>query len=144
MSRIKDITNQRFGKLVVIRPTDKRNKKRSVIWECKCDCGNTKFLHSDVLKSGAVISCGCHRSSSKEKILTNKLNKNNISGFKGISYDKTRGAWRSTIRYKYRQYFLLRDKDINNCIAIRKEAENAVRDGNFEEWIANYKSRMTV
>jgi len=36
---VKDITDERFGKLIAIRPIKERNSG-AVIWECKCDCGN--------------------------------------------------------------------------------------------------------
>ena len=58
MENIKDLTGQRFGKLVVIHPTDER-RGRSVVWECKCDCGNTAFVPTNNLRSGNTASCGC-------------------------------------------------------------------------------------
>ena len=39
-SHFKDITNQRFGRLVALNKTDKRTCNRSIIWHCLCDCGN--------------------------------------------------------------------------------------------------------
>lgn len=55
-----DLTGQRFGKLTVIRKTEKR-LHHYVLWECKCDCGNTKLVKSGHLTSGHVVSCGCKR-----------------------------------------------------------------------------------
>jgi hypothetical protein len=56
----KDITNERFGKLIAIKPTNERNRK-SILWECKCDCGNIiKRSIGDLnsgKKSGANQSC---------------------------------------------------------------------------------------
>ena len=57
---IKDITGQRFGKLVAIRPTSKRKFER-VFWECKCDCGVTKVIDGTTMRRGSVKSCGCSR-----------------------------------------------------------------------------------
>lgn len=45
--------------LTVIGKSDKRDASGSVLWECKCDCGNTAFISSTRLKSGNVKSCGC-------------------------------------------------------------------------------------
>lgn len=53
-----DLTGQRFGKLEVIRPTNDR-LAGSVIWECKCDCGNTCLVSTVNLRSGRTKSCGC-------------------------------------------------------------------------------------
>ena len=65
--KIKDLTGQRFGKLVALKPTDKRSSDRCVIWECQCDCGNIVYLSSHVLKQGQ-ISCGCERWKSKGEL----------------------------------------------------------------------------
>ena len=57
MSKMNDLTNQRFGKLVAIEPKGKKNKK--IAWFCKCDCGNTSIVASDKLRNGHTQSCGC-------------------------------------------------------------------------------------
>lgn len=54
----KDLTGQRFGKLVAIESTEQR-KRRQVVWRCKCDCGNTAFISSGDLRYGKAKSCGC-------------------------------------------------------------------------------------
>jgi hypothetical protein len=56
-----DITNQRFGLLVAIRPTAKRNSSGSIGWLCKCDCGNTCIITVGDLNWGSYRSCGCKR-----------------------------------------------------------------------------------
>jgi len=58
MSRIINISGQRFGRLIVLhrgyRPNDWR-----VHWECQCDCGTRRLVNSDNLRRGKVQSCGC-------------------------------------------------------------------------------------
>lgn len=54
-----DLTGKKFGRLTVIRETDQR-KSGSVVWECKCDCGNTVFVSQNHLSRGATVSCGCY------------------------------------------------------------------------------------
>jgi len=61
-----DLTDQNFGRLTAIRPTDKR-KRGCVVWECKCECGNTALVSTSKLYSKAVRSCGCLRASRKIK-----------------------------------------------------------------------------
>ena len=56
--KMKDLTNQRFGRLLVIRPTDER-KNECVLWICQCDCGNTVKVKSSDLNRGHTQSCGC-------------------------------------------------------------------------------------
>lgn len=56
--RKKDITGQRFGKLVALTPTEERIRG-SVVWKCRCDCGNIKLVPLTYLTSGGTQSCGC-------------------------------------------------------------------------------------
>ena len=61
MPRIRDITGQRFGRLVAVRRTGEI-RHRSSVWECKCDCGKRTFVILGLLIRGATKSCGClHR-----------------------------------------------------------------------------------
>ncbi len=55
---IRDLTGMRFGKLVALSPTGER-KNTSVVWLCRCDCGNTAEVSSRQLLGGYVKSCGC-------------------------------------------------------------------------------------
>lgn len=70
MAKPKDITGQRYGRLLAIKINEeetKRRNSRSKIWECLCDCGNTTFI--SVGNWGKTQSCGCaHIHESKIKI----------------------------------------------------------------------------
>lgn len=57
-ANFKNITGQRFGKLVVLEYIGK-NKNKSSLWRCKCDCGNEKIAPSTTLLRGDCNSCGC-------------------------------------------------------------------------------------
>ena len=60
--KIKDLTNQRFGKLVVIeRDFNKTDRHKTVYWKCRCDCGNIITASAGNLKQGYKQSCGCLR-----------------------------------------------------------------------------------
>lgn len=59
MGKKGDLTGRRFGRLTVISEDDAR-WSGSVVWLCKCDCGNYKRVRASHLKRGAVISCGCY------------------------------------------------------------------------------------
>ena len=67
---MKDLTGQRFGWLTAVRPTEER-RNGSVVWECKCDCGNTVFTSSDCLRFGKTKSCGCLRKDTIANTTTN-------------------------------------------------------------------------
>ena len=55
---MKDHAGSRFGRLVAIEPTDRR-QAGFVIWKCLCDCGNISYVNSRNLVSGGTKSCGC-------------------------------------------------------------------------------------
>jgi hypothetical protein len=56
-----DLTGQRFGRLVAIARTHERTR-RSVVWVCLCDCGNTTRVPAMQLVWIHTRSCGCLRS----------------------------------------------------------------------------------
>lgn len=55
----KDLTGQRFGCLVCIESTAQRGQNGSVIWKCRCDCGNECLAVARQLTQGYKKSCGC-------------------------------------------------------------------------------------
>ena len=54
-----DLTGKRFGRWIVQHKTEQRTKNRSIIWHCKCECGNEKDINGDTLRRGETQSCGC-------------------------------------------------------------------------------------
>lgn len=69
MSKMIDLTGQRFGRLTVIRPTEERYIS-SVVWECRCDCGNLCRVPSYWLRHGIKHSCGCLQDESRRDDIT--------------------------------------------------------------------------
>lgn len=55
----KDITGQRYGRLVAVTRTEEKAQNGSYIWECVCDCGNNKNIALSSLSKGSTRSCGC-------------------------------------------------------------------------------------
>lgn len=51
-----NLLNQRFGKLTVLEETPER-KNKSVVWKCKCDCGEEVFLSTKELRSDGITQC---------------------------------------------------------------------------------------
>ena len=56
--KTKNISGQRFGKLVVVGINPKCNSGRK-LWLCKCDCGQHKSFSKWHLENGERKSCGC-------------------------------------------------------------------------------------
>lgn len=55
----RDLSGERFGKLVCLEPTQERGNRGTVIWRCRCDCGNECLAESSQLTKGYKRSCGC-------------------------------------------------------------------------------------
>jgi len=60
ISRKHNILGQRFGMLVVQGATPQR-VNREILYECLCDCGNTRLSTRVNLKRRSVTSCGCKK-----------------------------------------------------------------------------------
>ena len=61
MSRLIDMTGQRFGKLTVIEKMPTEPYSKQSYWRCRCDCGNETEVTGDHLRRGYSKSCGCGR-----------------------------------------------------------------------------------
>ena len=59
MGMLKDLTNKKFGRLLVLYRAENKNNK--VHWHCLCDCGNELDVRADSLISGNTQSCGCYQ-----------------------------------------------------------------------------------
>ena len=61
MSKMIDLTGQRFGRLLVKEKDNKRITNSGSYWICECDCGKIKSVRSSSLRRGEIQSCGCFR-----------------------------------------------------------------------------------
>ena len=73
-----DLVGKKFGKLTVIKDSGERSNYKSIIWLCKCDCGNVCKVDGANLRSGHTQSCGCLLSQGELKIIS-LLQENNIN-----------------------------------------------------------------
>lgn len=120
MAKVKDITGQRFGRLVALECVG-RNKHGRALWKCNCDCGGQTICDSNSLKNGRTTSCGC-KHSENGKILHQKCMNTKTDGVvvaslrkkgwskyskhKGVSFHKTWGKYFSHITLKGKTIFL--------------------------------------
>ena len=65
----KDLTGMRFGRLVVLCDDGTRDKHGSIMWKCRCDCGNIKYVRTSNLINKKTLSCGCL----KKEVRSNKM-----------------------------------------------------------------------
>lgn len=103
MNQPLDMTDMRFGRLVVTGLSEHRSGKRKrAMYYCDCDCG-TKHIEviGESLRSGRTKSCGCLK---MEHIIAacRKYNKYDLSGEYGI-------GWTSNTNKEF--YFDLEDYD---------------------------------
>lgn len=67
MGSKQDLTGKRFGKLTAIKPVG-IGKNGSIMWKCRCDCGNQIIARGGNLNYGNTKSCGKCRPPVIEKI----------------------------------------------------------------------------
>ena len=60
MSKVVDMTGQKFGKLTVLERAE-NDKFGKAQWLCECECGNKKIIVGASLRKGLTVSCGCHK-----------------------------------------------------------------------------------
>lgn len=140
---IADLTGQHFGRLTALYPTEKRSKKCSVYWHCRCTCGNELDVAEDRLVSGSCKSCGCllkevqanipntlHHvgGTCVEHLERRKYRNDNTSGFRGVSRTKN-GRFTVSIGFKGRQYYVGRYRTYEEAVAARLQSEKIVHDG---------------
>lgn len=129
-----DLLGQKFGRLTVLEFSHIGERKNS-FWKCKCDCGNIHVISNKDLKNG-VISCGCYRKEANIKriethyilstyvpALTQKVAKNNTSGHKGVSWEKSTSMWVVSIGYQNRIIRIGRFSKLEDAIKAREAAE---------------------
>ena len=74
MGKIIDLTNQRFGRLIVTEYIGRINKHS--IYKCKCDCGGETTTTSNNLRRNHTLSCGCYNKEQfKAASITHNLSK---------------------------------------------------------------------
>lgn len=90
-----DLTGQQFGNLIAIKPLGTYG--HTVLWECKCKCGNIKQATSSNLLSGQTRSCGCLKSYGellvKQYLENHNINyqsEYNLGNLRNISKSSTR------------------------------------------------------
>lgn len=129
----KDLTGRKFGRLTVIERSSS-NKKREATWLCVCDCGNSKIVSGNQLRSGHTKSCGCLHS----EVM---INQNTTHG---KSYTRIYRIWRSMIKRcyypSYEHYGIYGGRGIKVCDDWKNSFEV------FDKWaMANgYAENLTI
>ena len=138
MGKKLDLTGRRFGRLTALFPTDRRGKKGSVYWHCRCDCGKEVEVSENGLVHGNYRSCGCLKREIQRSVPSRlhmvdgtcvewlekrKHRSDNTSGFRGVSLND-RGTWRASIGFQGKRYHLGTYATFEKAVAARLEAED--------------------
>lgn len=98
MKKFKDISGQRFGRLVALNIVRRENGK--TYWLFQCDCGNKVIIPQSYVSTGDTKSCGCYRKEvAKGNNNSTKHNKTQTrlysiwSGIKQRCYNKNKIAY---------------------------------------------------
>ena len=68
MSKLIDLTGQKFNRLTVLHKDNNKKTNSGSYWICQCDCGTIKSIKSSSLRRGEIQSCGCLRNERSKKI----------------------------------------------------------------------------
>lgn len=149
----RDITGQRFGILTALYPTDNRDINQSVIWHCRCDCGNEVDLSCGDLQRKSYISCGCLKREAEKKlkdrtthvagttvelIQNKKVRSDSSTGVTGVNM--YRGKYRAIIHFQGTTYRLGTYKTLEEAATVRKKAEECLF-GEFLEFYDQWKKK---
>ncbi len=133
LGRASDLTGQRFGKLVAVRPTRERNGNNSVIWECLCDCGKNVKLGANRLLHEKKEDCGCSFVPSQadpNKLVSPKIAKH------GMYSTPTYRSWSKLLsRTRYKEYEEWHG-DVDVC-----DRWDPLKGGSFENFLEDMGER---
>lgn len=118
---VKDLTDKRFGKLLVVSRDISKNGCSQ--WKCICDCGNIKIVRASDLSSNSVRSCGCLKLSILESDLVGE--KFGLVTVMKYSHSKNESRYWECLckcgNLCYKTTHSLHSKSSNSCGCLHKE-----------------------
>lgn len=88
MAKLRDLTGNRVGRLLVVGPRNVQGKIS--YWPCRCDCGTEKLVKGTHLTGGLTQSCGCLRRE-KSRARIDALHRANTKT--GLSKSRIYSVW---------------------------------------------------
>lgn len=138
-----DLTGQKIGSLTVLGRSEKygsRGKRKTQLWECLCDCGKITYKATDVLTNPDISMCsdcaakyaipkaraaaGYVDGTQISRIKNINPVSDNISGIKGVYYERRTGKYRARLQFKGKTYSF-------GAYSTPEEAAEARRLGEF-------------
>lgn len=149
----KDISGQKFRMLTAMYPTEKRDRKGTVIWHCRCDCGREVDVSYDRLLYSTVVSCGCRKKKEGERLKScltrvagtsvdvlrsQKTRSDNKTGVTGVY--KVGKKYRAEICFQQVTYRLGSYDTLEQAASVRHKAELALHK-EFLDYYTEWKKR---
>lgn len=153
----KNLIDQKFGKLLVLEETNKRTDNGSIVWKCRCECGNIIEVSSKKLVNGYVVSCGCYQKE-RQKYSIKKLhdrqfidntnidiiskqqaNSNNKSGVRGVHWCSSKKKWIASLSFQKKLVLNKSFDKKDDAIKAREEAEEKYFKPILEKYIDKNK-----
>lgn len=150
-----DLTNEKFGRLIAIKNTNKKTKDGRYIWLCKCTCGNEIETAENNLIMGRTKSCGCLKKESdiknakialkvhKEKNIIDNTNIsiikkteasiNSKTKVRGVYWNEEKGKYCAQIDFKKKHYNLGYYNSIEEAEKAYIEAKEKLHKNFLEE-----------
>ena len=141
---LRDLTGQRFGRLVAEYPVRNAAKSNMAVWHCRCDCGGETEVSAASLLRGLTRSCGCLNQEVRSKmhdhlhyqddtwlerlVRAQKNTEKNKAGFRGLFLTKS-GSYRAMTTFRKVHYTLGYYKDFADAVRARLEAEECLHAG---------------
>lgn len=137
-----DLTGQQFGRLTVLSPTNRKDKKYSPYWHCRCECGQTIDVPESRLIQSITQSCGCLKREKQREVFKTlhlmdgtcvewlekrKHRRDNTSGFRGV-YLMKNGKYRVGIGFKGQRFHLGCYDNYEEAVNARLKMERLLHD----------------
>jgi predicted small secreted protein len=101
--KFKDLTNMKFGRLLVLGQAERTNPKK-IRWSCLCDCGNQLSVSAGNLSRSHTISCGCI-----QKENTSKANSKYVVRSRTPTYNSWASMITRTTSKSHKSYKIYKD-----------------------------------
>lgn len=134
-----NITGKRFGRLIAVRSLGRRNRS-DYLWECKCDCGNTKNIYVGQLRARAqsTKSCGCLQ---KENTRAGNKLPYGVASFNMVYKNYSNAAKRRSLSFEISKddFYAL---SLQNCFYCNSTPKNKMKITTNGEFVYNGIDRV--
>lgn len=131
-----DLTGQKYHRLTVLEIAPAINGRSA--WQCQCDCGTTKIVKTDELRSGDTKSCGCWNQEQRSLRAENMYSKR-------IKYSAAEATahrvWQKNYQeMPYEDFYIISQQNCYYCntspsntqnVADNRSSKRMIENGNF-------------